>query len=168
MELIKEIVIENPPTYYEIYKKRKSQLEGKDVSDRYYLTANLFFNNNLSFHVVGKIIDVQKRFLYDHMKGLPKLEKLRLEFEYHHTKHIDLDNKSFFWRKLFFDILKTPSIKQEQNYQKKNKTIVTTFTIIDDDTKVIDFGSEKFVLGQHKMIFRIYGRCAATQQELKL
>ena len=168
MELIKEIIIENPPTFYEIYKKKKSIEAGAPVYDKYYLTSNLFFNNGVSYFVISKIVEDCKLFLFEHMKGIPKLEKMRLEIEYHSDKHIDLDNRLYFWTKLFLDILKSPTKRQEANYAKKGKRIISTFTIYDDTTQYIDDIRQTFKLGGKFMIFRIYGRATSTQQELKL
>ena len=169
-QLIKEIVINNPPTKYTInYKKPKYDREGKLVTHQdYYLTSNLFFNNNTSFHVISKIITEVKRFLHTHMRGLPEIEQMRLEIIYRRTKAIDIDNVGYFWRKLFMDILKTPSSKQVLNANRNGKDIITTRTIPDDNTKHVREYSEKFEHGEHVLIFRIYGRVKDTQQELNL
>jgi hypothetical protein len=99
---------------------------------------------------------------------MPELEKMRLEFEYHHLKDIDLDNKFSYWGKLLFDILKTPTQKQINRALQYKKPIITTNTITDDNTKCVDEIKLKFVRGEHKMIFRIYGRVKSKQKELDL
>lgn len=170
--LIKEIVIDNPPTDYTIYyKKPKFDLHGKPIKYiRYYLTGNLFYSNSGSIHTVRKIVYESKEFLFPFLKGLPELEKMRLEFEYHNITNIDLDNKFSFWGKVFLDILKTPTQRQilRASKEKKPKPIITTNTIIDDDTKCIDDIKLKFVKGPHKMIFRIYGRLKSEQKKMDL
>jgi len=168
MELIKEIVIENPPTFYTIKKKRESEKLGHDVFDKHYLTANLFFNNNLSFFVVSKIIRECKKFLLEKSGYIPPLEKMRLEIEIHASKHIDLDNRAYFWKKLFMDILKTPTSKQLAKASEKNREIVTMNVIYDDSTQYVDDFRETFKYGGNFLIFRIYGRIKSEQKELDL
>ena len=96
---------------------------------------------------------------------MPELEKIRIEFEYHHTKDIDLDNKGNYWLKLFLDILKKPTQRQINN---QKKVIITTNTIVDDNTKYLDEIGLKFFKGEHKMIFRVYGVPKSTQEKLDL
>jgi len=112
--LIKEIVVVDPPTKWTLaYKKEKFNSKGDLVTKQdFYLTGNLFYSDRSSFHITSKIIQESKEFLFPYLKGLPELEKMRLEFEYHHLKHIDLDNKANYWIKLVFDILKTPTQRQ--------------------------------------------------------
>lgn len=170
MDLIKEIVILDPPTKWTlVYKKPKYDSKGILVTKQdFYLTGNLFYADRTSYHITSKIIHESKEFLYGHMKGLPKMDKIRLEMEYHKMSHIDLDNKFSFWCKLFLDILKTPTSRQIENSLKKNKSIITTNTIPDDNTKYIDSRKEEFFIGEHKMIFRIYGRVSDEQTEMNL
>lgn len=170
MELVKEIIIDNPPTYWDlVYKKPKFDKEGKLLThQRFYLTANLFYADRTSYHITSNIIQDCKLFLKQNMKGIPEMEKVRLNIEYNSTKHIDLDNKAYFWMKLFLDVLKKPTPRQIENSKKKNKVIVTTNTITDDDTKSIDEISMKYKQGEHKLIFRIYGRLKDEQKQLNL
>lgn len=168
MELIKEIIIESPPTFYIIKKKRASEKLGYDVFDKHYLTANLFFNNNLSFFVVSKIIRDCKKFLLEKSGYIPPLEKMRLEIEIHASKHIDLDNRAYFWKKLFMDILKTPTTKQLSKASEKNREIITMNVIYDDSTQYVDDFRETFKYGGNFLIFRIYGRVKSEQKELDL
>lgn len=170
MELIKEIIIENPPTFYEIYKKKKSIEAGEAVYDKYYLTLNLFFNNATSYHIISKIIQDCKIYLRDNIKHIPELEKMKLEVEYHSLKAIDLDNKLNFWTKLFLDIIKTPTKRQIQkaNFGKYKKEIITLNVIYDDTTDYIDDIHYKFKKDTPKLIFRIYGRIKSEQPKLDL
>lgn len=170
MELIKEIVIMDPPTKYTlVYKKEKFDSSGKLVTHQdFYLTGNLFYSDRTSFHLTSKIIQSSKEFLYPHLRGLPELEKIRVEFEYHKMQDIDLDNKANYWIKLVLDILKTPSQKQINRALEYKKPIITTNTITDDNTKCVDEIRLKFVRGEHRMIFRIYGRVKSEQKELNL
>jgi len=172
MPLIKEIVIDNPPHKWSlVYKKEKFDSKGKLVTHQdFYLTGNLFYSDRTSYHITSKIIYESKEFLFKHLKGLPELEKMRLEFEYHKMQEIDLDNKASYWVKILLDILKTPTSRQllRASKEKKPKPIITTNTLIDDNTKYIDEIKLKFVKNEHKMIFRIFGRVKNTQKELDL
>lgn len=168
--LIKEIVIVDPPTKYTIaYKKPKFDSNGKAVLKQdYYLTSNLFFNSNMSFHITSKITTECKRMLYPYLKGLPELEKMRTEMEIHRDKDIDLDNVGFFWRKLIMDILKTPTSRQLVNAHKRKSEIITVNCIFDDNTKTVLEHNEKFFKGENKIVLRIYGRVKTEQKELDL
>lgn len=170
LPLIKEIIIIDPPTKWTLlYKKAKYDSKGNLVTKMdFYLTGNIFYADRTSYHITSKIIQESKEFLFPYFKSLPELDKMRLEFEYHKPTHIDLDNKANYWIKLLLDILKTPTTKQETNANKRNKSIITTNTIADDNTKCVDAISLKFVLGEHKMIFRIFGRVKSTQETLDL
>jgi hypothetical protein len=170
MDLIKEIIIPNPPTKYTLnFKKEKFDSSGKlKTHQDFYLTGNLFYSDRTSYHLTSKIINESKVFLYDYLKGMPQLEQMRIEFEYHHTKHIDLDNKASYWLKLVLDILKTPTQRQIANAIKNNKPIITTNTIDDDNTKSVNEINLKFALSEHKMIFRIYGKVKIEQPKLDL
>ena len=170
--LIKEIVFLDPPAYYDQkYQKDKFDSNGKKITHiRFYLTGNLFYSDRTSYHITSKIVYETKKDLYPHLKGLPELEKMRLEFEYHSMKDIDLDNKASFWVKIMLDILKTPTSRQlaRAAKEKKPKPIITTNTIKDDNTKCIDEIKLKFRKGEHKMIFRIYGKVKDEQKKLDL
>lgn len=167
MDLIKEIVFVDPPTKYtQVFKKPKYDKDGKMITHQdFYLTGNLFYSDRTSYHLTSKIIQESKEYLFKQMRGLPELEKIKIEFEYHHTKDIDLDNKGNYWLKLFLDILKTPTQRQISN---QKKVIITTNTIIDDSTKYLNEINLKFFKGEHKMIFRIYGVVKSTQEKLDL
>ena len=170
MELIKEIVILNPPTYYAIKKVKKSKELGEDVFTKYYLTSNLFFNNATSFHIISKIVQECKIYLRDNIGYLPPLEKMKLEIEYHSLKAIDLDNRLYFWNKLFLDIIKTPTPKQleKANNGKYKKEIITLNVLHDDTTDFINEISYKHKKDSLKLIFRVYGITKSTQEQLDL
>lgn len=166
--LIKEIVIVDPPTkYVQYYKKEKFDKNGKLITHLdWYLTGNLFYADNSSFHLTSKIIQESKEYLLPYMKGLPKLEKMRLEWEYYSMNDIDIDNKFSYWGKIFLDILKTPTQRQINRALKFKKPIITTNTITDDNTKCIDELKMKWFYGEHKMVFRIYGRVKSEQKTI--
>jgi len=168
--LIKEIVILDPPTYYSIKKVKKSKEAGEDVFEKYYLTSNLFFNNATSFHIISKIVQECKIYLRDKIGYLPPLEKMRLEIEYHSLKAVDLDNRLYWWTKLFLDIIKTPTPRQLQKAQegKYKKEIITLNVLYDDTTDYIDEIHYKHKRDSPKLIFRIFGRVKSEQKELDL
>lgn len=170
MELIKEIILRDPPTKWTLnYKKEKFNSKGEKITKQdFYLTANLFYADRTSYHITSKIIQECKEYLRDNIKYLPELEKCRLEIEYHHTKHIDLDNKIFFWKKLLLDIFKIPTKKQLQNSNLKGREIITLNVIKDDTTEFIDECTEKYIKGEHCMIIRIYGRLKSQQEQMDL
>lgn len=168
--LIKEIVILNPPSKWTlVYKKDKFNSKGEKVTKQdYYLTANLFYSDRSSFHIISKIIYETKEFLYPYLKGLPELEKMETEMEFHSKKDIDLDNRFFFFYKLILDILKTPTSKQIIRAEKYKKPIITTNTVYDDNTKYVGGFNCVFFKGEDKIVFRIFGRIKSTQKELDL
>ena len=170
MDLIKEIIIENPPHKWSlVYKKQKYDSKGKLVTHQdYYLTANLFYSDRTSFHITSKIIYETKEFLLPYLKGLPELEKMRTEMEIYNTKDVDLDNRWFFFYKLILDILKTPTSKQIDRAIKYKKPIITTNTIYDDNTKSVSEFNCKFLKGNNKIVFRIFGIIKTEQKELSL
>lgn len=167
MELIKEIVIKNPPTKYVDRKKTKIDPKtGKLKETTYYLTGNLFLSTQ-NYFIVSKIIRDTKMYLMEFFKGVPKLEKMRLEFIYQRPdSNFDLDNKGYFWQKVITDILKTPSNRQIINASKKNRQIITTNVIQDDTVKYLDGFSWKYQNGEHALIIRVFGKL--KQKELKL
>lgn len=170
MDLIKEIIIPDPPTKWTLkYKNPKFDKDGKPVTKMdFYLTANLFYADRTSYHITSKIIKESKEFLFPFFKGLPELEKMELHLIYCHNKHIDLDNKSYFWRKLILDILKTPTQRQITAAHLRKKEIITTSTILDDNTKCITKMSEEFIFGEHRMIIRIFGKIKDEQKKMDL
>jgi hypothetical protein len=168
MELIKEIILKDPPTFYLQKKVRESREKGEDVFVKHYLTANLFYIQNVNYHIVSKITHECKIYLRDNIKYLPELEKCRIEIEYRHTKEIDLDNKAYFFLKLLLDILKTPTKRQLENAAIKNKEIITLNCLKDDTTKEIDDIRMKFERGEHCMIIRVYGRLKPQQEQMDL
>lgn len=174
MPLIKEIIILEPPTYYSIKKVKKSKAAGEDIFDKHYLTGNLFYIQNVSYHVISKITHEVKLWLKEKIGSLPELEKMRLEIEYHRTSHIDLDNKIYFFKKLLLDILKSPTTRQLENVKKKRNEgkrvndIISLNVIPDDSSKYFDYCTERFVFGEHKLIIRIFGRVKSTQETLDL
>jgi len=168
LEIIKEVIIQDPPTYYNVKKVNKSKLAGHDVYDKHYLTANLFYIQNVHFMVIKKITNDCKRFLVDKIGYLPELEKLNIEIEVRRTKDIDLDNVAYFWCKLLLDVLKTPSSRQTLNANKKGNDIISMNVLDDDSTKYIDSINFKYKNEGNFLIFRFYGRVKSEQVKLDL
>lgn len=160
MELIKEIIILDPPTkYVKIAKRKIDEKTGMLKKDTYYLGENLFYGGNtVHFTMITTITDFCKDFLLLHLQGIPKLLKCRIHIDYYRNQQIwDLDNKGFFWIKLIQDLLKTPTNKQLLRSQLKGKKIKTLMVIRDDNVKFIDQLSVFYYKGDHKMIVKIYG-----------
>lgn len=168
--LIKEIVIENPPTKWtKFFKKQKYDSKGKLVTKQvFYLTANLFYADRTSFHITSEIIQDTKEFLLPYLKGIPELEKMKTEMVFYLEKDVDLDNRWYFFYKLILDILKKPTQKQIDRAAKYKKNIITTNTVYDDNTKYVGGFNCDFEKGPNKIVFRIYGRVKSEQKELDL
>lgn len=155
----KTIVIEDPPIKFVKFNKKKQ----KDVT--YYLTGNLFFNRDV--WTIDKIIKESKRFLYPSFKDLPKLEKMELEILFErNTTQWDLDNKGYFWEKIFFDLLKTPSSKQKKNAYLKGHDIISVEVLPDDTVKFVPRIVKSFKKGGNRIHFIIRGRLLANQSTL--
>ena len=168
MDLIKRIVIKDPPTkYVKTVTRRKKGSKKKNLEDVYYLTANLFYSNNMHFTIRSDIVNSMKGFLMEYIKDIPKLSKMRLYVTYSRkTDSWDLDNKIYFWQKILLDLFKTPSSKEILRARKYNKVIRTLEVIPDDSCKYVDELNSKYVKGEHMLIIEIYGRLEETQKEL--
>jgi hypothetical protein len=167
MELIKEIVIANPPTKYNDKKKTKIDPKtGKLKVDVYYLTANLFYAG-IPYFMRVKITDAIKSFLMPYLNEIPKMSKMRVELIYRKQQDtFDLDNKGFFWLKMFLDIVKTPSNRQIQNAHKRNKEIKTINALKDDTVRYIDDIRLKYERGEHALIIRVFGKLDIPEKTL--
>lgn len=168
MELLHEIIIENPPKKYtKKNKKIKLDTKGRVIPEtHFYLTANVFYDGThwaLKNWVIGKA----KRFLFDHLKGIPKMEKMRLEITYcDMTDTFDLDNKAYFWTKCILDILKTPTSDQILRARDFNNEILTVEAIHDDTVRYVDSILMQYRKDSPAIELKIFGRLAATQQSL--
>ena len=157
MELIKSIIILDPPSKYVDRRKNKiDEKTGKLKETTYYLTANLFYASQNTF-LTNKVVDVSKSFLYDYFKDLPKLCKMNIEIIYcKNEDNFDLDNKGYFWLKCILDLIKEPN---KRKTKKKFIQTIKPLNIIQDDSckfiKDISLRYKKEV--NHKMIVNIYG-----------
>lgn len=158
MDLIKEIIIMDPPTKYIDRKKTKIDPKtGKLKEDVYYLTANLFYSV-LSYFMRYKIVNVIKAYLMPLLAGVPKLEKMRIHLIYYKPQDtFDLDNKGYFWIKMMLDLFKTPSNRQIKNANLKGKEIKTLNVLKDDTVRYIDDIRMSYERGPHRMVIKIYG-----------
>jgi len=153
MSFYQKITINKPPYKYE---------KGDKV---YYLTGNFFFNKN--YWIVNEVCTKCKRWLLPHFENLPKLERVKFDFVFRSDKvTFDLDNKGYFWEKLIFDILKTPSEKQLRNAHLKGKDIITANVLNDDNVKYITEINKRFEKGGNQIIIEIRGELMDEQQEL--
>lgn len=168
MKLIKTITIEDPPTKWVKVAKEKIDPEtGSLKTDTYYLTANLFYATQVHYSIKSRIINFCKDILILQMKGIPKLEKCRINITYQQVHDgFDIDNKAYFWGKLFIDLLKIPSDKQVANAFKKGYGVKTVNVLPDDTVRYLDEINMKYRKGQHKLIFEVYGREMSEQTTL--
>ena len=167
MKLIKEVIINDPPTKYVTYSKREIDPKtGKFKKNVIYLTANIFYAN-VNYWTKNKIVDEIKGYLMPYFKDMPELTKMRLEFVYsRNTENWDIDNKGYFWVKILLDLFKIPSSRQIINARKRNKIIKTLNILQDDTVKYFEGFSADFVKGKHQLIFRIYGIEKIKQEKL--
>lgn len=170
LELIQEIVFKEPPTKYTVNLKRPKMIRKKLITKKvYYLTANLFYGSDIHFHEQSKLVKEVKYYMMHDMRNLPKLEKMRVHVIYLKKQDTwDLDNKGYFWLKMFLDILKTPSNKQIKNAMNKKKRIPSLSILKDDTVRYIDDLRISYRKGSHLLIFRIYGRRSNEQKKLNI
>ena len=155
----KTIIIEDPPIKFVKFNKRKQ------APITYYLTGNLFFNRDV--WIVNSIIKECKRYLYPYFKDLPKLDKMELDILFErNTTQWDLDNKGYFWEKILFDILKTPSPKQLKNAYLKGNDIISVNVLHDDTVKYVTSINKRFEKGGNRIHFNFTGRLLEEQKKL--
>lgn len=155
----KTIIVKDPPYKFVKFNKAKGR------NETYYLTGNLFFNRNV--WTVNNIIQECKRWLKPHFEDLPPLETMTLEMIFErNTEQFDLDNKGYFWEKVLFDLLKTPSIKQIQNSALRGKDIITVKVLKDDTVKYVSMINKRFVKGGNRITFIIKGKLMFKQGDL--
>lgn len=168
MELIKKITILDPPTkYVKKVKRRKPGSKKKGLEDVYYLTANLFYSNDIHFALRSEIVNAMKGFLFEYLEDLPKMEKMRLNIVYSRpSDNFDLDNKVYFWQKILLDLFKTPSRREKERAYRYKKIIKSLEVIPDDSCKYVDELNSKYIKGEHLIIIEVYGRLENEQQKL--
>lgn len=168
MDLIKKITIKDPPTkWVKTVTRRKVGSKKKSLNDVYYLTANLFYSNNMHFTLRSEIVNAIKGFLLEYFEDIPKLSKMRLNITYSRkTDNFDLDNKIYFWQKILLDLFKTPSSREILRAQKYKKVIKTLEVIPDDSCKYVDELNSKYVKGEHMIIIEVYGVLSQEQTQL--
>ena len=170
------IVFPDPPAKYIKTAKKKTEI----VTDKrtgktkirlkettYYLNGNLFYSNDVHFSTRSEIVNFAKDYLLAWCDEMPKLELLEVELIYYRTdNNFDLDNKAYFWQKVFLDLLKTPSkreLKKAQDYRRK----INTLEIIpDDNVRYVKKLSSEYRKGQHKMEIILRGRRKNIQNSL--
>lgn len=168
MELIKKIIIKDPPTkYIKRVQRRKKGSKKKSLEDVYYLTANLFYSGDTHFSVRSEIINAMKNYLHEYLDNIPKCEKMRLKLTYYRmSDDWDLDNKGYFWQKILLDLFKTPTSREIKRAEKYKKQIKTLEVIKDDSVRYVDELTLKYEKGEHAIVIEIYGRLANVQQKL--
>ena len=176
MDFSKTITFPDPPSKYIQTAKKKVEVKvnkktGKKTvrlkETTHYLTANVWYSNDLHFSARSKIVNFAKDYLIAWCDDIPKLEKCQVELIYYRTDEgFDIDNKGAFWLKVFLDLLKTPSSK-ELAKAVKYKTVVKTLNVVpDDNVKYITKVSSEYKKGEHKMVIKITGRTKNEQKSL--
>lgn len=158
MKLVKEIIIKDPPTkYVKRVTRRKAGSKKKGLEDVYYLTANLFYSNDVHFSLRSDIVNNVKGFLHEYLKDVPKLDKMRLDIVYQRpTDNFDLDNKIYFWQKILLDLMKTPTDREVKKALRYKKEIKTLRIIKDDSVKYVPELNSKYIKGEHLIKISIY------------
>lgn len=153
------IVIEKPPIKFVKYNKQKRK------NETFYLTGNLFFDRNV--WTVNQIIQDCKRYLKPYFKDVPPLDSMELDlFFERNTTQFDLDNKGYFWEKVFFDLMKRPSEIQLDRALEKRKEIITCNVLKDDTVKYVNAINKRFKKGGNRMTFTIEGKLWEEPQTL--
>lgn len=157
-DFFKTILIPNPPTKYTDVKKNIiDPSTGRLKEIVYYLTANIFYAG-VHFAIRSKIVENVKYYLVEYMKDIPELQKMKIEIVYSKDKtQFDLDNKVFFWLKMFLDLVKIPTERQKKKAIQYRKAILSINSLKDDTVKYIDEINMKYEPGQHQMKINIYG-----------
>lgn len=105
------IVIPNPLEFIYVVSSKKKMGKWVKVRTKKYLTANLWYSSTGSFTDIQMRTDVKKGtmwFLHSYVKQIPKLTKfpIRITYIYYsNLRKVDLQNKLYFWAKLFEDYL---------------------------------------------------------------
>ena len=82
---------------------------GKKKKTTYYLTANIFYSGT-HFSIRKQIVDKVKFYLMSYLQDCPHLPNpvsISIGYQTNKNTRFDLDNKAFFWSKLFCDTLQS-------------------------------------------------------------
>lgn len=113
--VVYRVVIPSPLEYIDITGKRINKETGLPKTDRYYLTANIFYGG-IHFTIQKIIVDNCKWFLSQYIKPCPILNDppYSIVLQYCSPKtNFDLDNKCYFWQKMISDMLAPPAPKKK-------------------------------------------------------
>lgn len=97
---------------------------GKAKPHKYYLTSNIFYGG-VHFRVRMKVVEICKKMLDDkiakeYFKGLKT--PIEIEFIYSSPKQtFDIDNKLYFWNKIFSDWMRENGFIKDDNVKFINK-----------------------------------------------
>ena len=84
---------------------------------KHYLTANIFYGG-VHWAIRSKIVDYAKAELLQYISAIPPLKDfpIHIEVGYHSSKKtFDIDNKAYFWAKVFIDLIKTKKFVPDDN-----------------------------------------------------
>ena len=166
-----EIKIDSPPTFYlDIKKKTIDPKTNKLREDKYYLTGNIFYSEQLHFSTRMKVINFAKRFLRPHFESayIPRLTNMKLSlFFCYGDSRSDLDNLDSFWKKVILDMLKTITPKMKERALKYKTELIHLEIIKDDNSKYVNEFQSKFIPRGNQLIIIIEGDRDAVQTSMQ-
>lgn len=153
-----------PVKYVSTSKKVKLDSKGKvkvKPPDVHYLTANVFYDGT-HWAIKDKIVKYAKEYLYWKIKDLPKIQKCAITIIYRSPKdNFDLDNKCYFWIKIFLDLIKPPTKRMDDRVRS-----MTLDKIPDDSVRHVNGIKMIYEKGDLSMTIRIYGTRQEEQKTL--
>lgn len=167
-----EINISNPPAVMLDQKKKAIDPKTNRLRvDKYYLTGNIFYSEQLHFATRVKVVNFAKHYLrpYFEEKKIPRLTnvKLSLFFCYGESRS-DLDNLDSFWKKVILDLLKVATDKMKEKAKKYKSDLVHLGIIKDDNHKYVNEFQSKFIPRGNMLVIILEGDPDAVQTSLNL
>lgn len=165
-----EINIPNPPTFY--LDKKKKAIDPKTNQprvDKYYLTGNIFYSEQLHFSTRSKVVNFAKTFVkpYFDKANLPKMKNLKLSlFFCYGDSRSDLDNLESFWKKVILDMLKAITPKMIERAKKYKTELIHLEIIKDDNPSFVNEFQSKFIPRGNALIVILEGDPDATQMSM--
>ena len=163
LDLIYEQTFNDVPVkYVSTSKNIKLDSKGKiKPPQTHYLTANVFYDGT-HWATKDKIVKFAKEYLYWKIKDLPAIHKCKVEIIYRSPKDdFDLDNKCYFWIKIFLDLIKPPAKRMDEKMRS-----MALSKIHDDSVRYIDGINMVYEKGDLSMTIKIYGSKQQEQRSL--
>jgi hypothetical protein len=166
-----ELRINNPPTFY--LDKKKKAIDPKTNQprvDKYYLTGNIFYGEQVHFSIRTKVVNYAKTVLrpYFDNANIPKLTnvKLSLFFLYSESRS-DLDNLDSFWKKVILDLMKAVTPKIQERAKKYRTELIHLGIIKDDNSKYVNEFQSKFIPRGNQLVIILEGDPDAVQTSMQ-